>query len=82
MAQVVILTFCVSRSRANKKTIDRLKHMLVMTNSDKRFLVRQQATILRSRKRHTDSAQTDKRKTPPQESASPQPSPDEPERIL
>lgn len=54
MAQIIVLTFYVSRRRANNKTIERLKHMLVMTSSDKHFLVKQHATILRSRKTQTE----------------------------
>ncbi|XP_072318954.1 transmembrane channel-like protein 7 [Eucyclogobius newberryi] len=79
MIQVIILTFYVSRRRTNAKTIDRLKYMLVMTNSDKCFLVKKHATILRQRKRHKDSAQTDKSGTSP---VSPQPTQNVPEGIL
>ncbi|XP_023815637.2 transmembrane channel-like protein 7 [Oryzias latipes] len=50
LAEIIILTSYVSRGRANTKAIDRLKDMLVMSSSDKRFLVMQHATLLRSRK--------------------------------
>lgn len=51
LAEVVILTSYVSRGRANRKTIERLKDMLVMCSSDKRFLVKQHSTIMRRRQR-------------------------------
>lgn len=51
MAQVIVLTFYVSQRTANNKTIESLKYMLVMTNSDKHFLVKQHATLLRSKKK-------------------------------
>uniref|UniRef100_A0A3Q3W1X3 Transmembrane channel-like protein n=1 Tax=Mola mola TaxID=94237 RepID=A0A3Q3W1X3_MOLML len=47
LAEVIILTSYVSRGRASKKAIERLKDMLVLSSSDKRFLVKQHATILR-----------------------------------
>ncbi|XP_056097758.1 transmembrane channel-like protein 7 [Rhinichthys klamathensis goyatoka] len=47
LAEVVILTSYVSRRRANRKAIERLKDMLVMCSSDKRFLVKQHSTISR-----------------------------------
>ncbi|KAK7118970.1 hypothetical protein R3I94_020974 [Phoxinus phoxinus] len=47
LAEVVILTSYVSRGRANRKAIERLKDMLVMCSSDKRFLVKQHSTITR-----------------------------------
>lgn len=72
MAQVIILTFYVSQRRANNKTIERLKYMLVMTNSDKRFLVKEHATILRGRKRHP-GAQSVKNRTTSQLPSSPNP---------
>ncbi|KAM7009828.1 transmembrane channel-like protein 8 [Tautogolabrus adspersus] len=50
LAEVIILTSYVSRSRANQKAIERLKDMLVMSSSDKRFLVKQHATILRGKR--------------------------------
>ncbi|XP_035993160.1 transmembrane channel-like protein 7 [Fundulus heteroclitus] len=50
LAEIIILTSYVSRGRANKKAIERLKDMLVMCSSDKRFLVKQHATLLRGRK--------------------------------
>ncbi|XP_076584664.1 transmembrane channel-like protein 7 isoform X2 [Chaetodon auriga] len=52
LAEVIILTSYVSRGRANQKAIERLKDMLVMSSSDKRFLVKQHATMLR-RQRNT-----------------------------
>ncbi|XP_071771429.2 transmembrane channel-like protein 7 [Centroberyx gerrardi] len=51
LAEIVILTSYVSRRRANQKAIERLKDMLVMSSSDKRFLVKQHATLLRGRKK-------------------------------
>ncbi|KAM3623172.1 uncharacterized protein V6R79_007941 [Siganus canaliculatus] len=50
LAEIIILTSYVSRRRANQKAIERLKDMLVMSSSDKRFLVKQHATMLRRRK--------------------------------
>ncbi|XP_022063449.1 transmembrane channel-like protein 7 isoform X1 [Acanthochromis polyacanthus] len=50
LAEIIILTSYLSRRRANQKTIERLKDMLVMSSSDKRFLVKQHATMLRRRK--------------------------------
>ncbi|KAF1394843.1 hypothetical protein PFLUV_G00005340 [Perca fluviatilis] len=47
LAEIIILTSYVSRGRANQKAIERLKDMLVMSSSDKRFLVKQHATMLR-----------------------------------
>ncbi|XP_035516138.1 transmembrane channel-like protein 7 [Morone saxatilis] len=54
LAEVIILTSYVSRGRANHKAIERLKDMLVMSSSDKRFLVKQHATMLRRKKTLTD----------------------------
>lgn len=51
LAEVVILTSYVSRRRANRKAIERLKDMLVMCSSDKRFLVKQHSTIMRRQQR-------------------------------
>lgn len=51
LAEVVFLTSYVSRGRANRKTIERLKDMLVMCSSDKRFLVKQHSTIMRRRQK-------------------------------
>nr|XP_015825547.2 transmembrane channel-like protein 7 [Nothobranchius furzeri] len=48
LAEIIFLTSYVSRRRANQKAIERLKDMLVMISSDKRFLVKQHATMLRS----------------------------------
>ncbi|MED6251447.1 hypothetical protein ATANTOWER_030898 [Ataeniobius toweri] len=50
LAEIIILTSYVSRGRANRKAIERLKDMLVMCSSDKRFLVKQHATLLRGQK--------------------------------
>ncbi|KAI9533886.1 hypothetical protein NQZ68_018254 [Dissostichus eleginoides] len=47
LAEILILTSYVSRGRANQKAIERLKDMLVMSSSDKRFLVKQHTTMLR-----------------------------------
>uniref|UniRef100_A0A8C2J9U6 Transmembrane channel-like protein n=1 Tax=Cyprinus carpio TaxID=7962 RepID=A0A8C2J9U6_CYPCA len=51
LAEVVILTSYVSRGRANRKAMERLKDMLVMCSSDKRFLVKQHSTIMRLQQR-------------------------------
>ncbi|KAF4107807.1 transmembrane channel-like protein 7 [Onychostoma macrolepis] len=51
LAEVVILTSYVSCGRANRKAIERLKDMLVMCSSDKRFLVKQHSTIMRRQQR-------------------------------
>ncbi|XP_045904415.1 transmembrane channel-like protein 7 isoform X1 [Micropterus dolomieu] len=53
LAEIIILTSYVSRKGANQKAIERLKDMLVMSSSDKRFLVKQHATMLRQ-KRNTN----------------------------
>ncbi|KAG7485437.1 transmembrane channel 7 [Solea senegalensis] len=50
LAEIIILTSYVSRGRANQKAIERLKDMLVMSSSDKRFLVKQHTTLLRRRR--------------------------------
>ncbi|XP_026214982.1 transmembrane channel-like protein 7 [Anabas testudineus] len=50
LAEIIILTSYVSRRQANQRAIERLKDMLVMSSSDKRFLVKQHATILRRRR--------------------------------
>uniref|UniRef100_H3BZL3 Transmembrane channel-like protein n=1 Tax=Tetraodon nigroviridis TaxID=99883 RepID=H3BZL3_TETNG len=47
LAEVVLLTSYVSRGRANQKTIERLKDMLVTSSSDKRFLVKQHAMMVK-----------------------------------
>ncbi|KAL2089845.1 hypothetical protein ACEWY4_014533 [Coilia grayii] len=44
MVEIVILTCFASRGQANNKTIERLKGMLVMCNSDKRFLLKQHSS--------------------------------------
>ncbi|XP_013869456.1 transmembrane channel-like protein 7 isoform X2 [Austrofundulus limnaeus] len=56
LAEIIILTSYVSRGRANQKAIERLKDMLVMSSSDKRFLVKEHATLLRSRKNLTGAS--------------------------
>ncbi|XP_029359535.1 transmembrane channel-like protein 7 [Echeneis naucrates] len=50
LAEIIILTSYVSRGRANQKAIERLKDMLVMSSSDKRFLVKQHTTMFRRKK--------------------------------
>ncbi|XP_018520292.1 LOW QUALITY PROTEIN: transmembrane channel-like protein 7 [Lates calcarifer] len=50
LTEVIILTSYVSRGRANQRAIERLKDMLVMTSSDKRFLVKQHTTLLKHKK--------------------------------
>ncbi|XP_007570216.1 transmembrane channel-like protein 7 [Poecilia latipinna] len=50
LGEIIILTSYVSRGRANRKAIERLKDMLIMCSSDKRFLVKQHATLLRGPK--------------------------------
>ncbi|XP_040001996.1 transmembrane channel-like protein 7 isoform X2 [Xiphias gladius] len=50
LAEIIILTSYVSRGRANQKAIERLKDMLVVSSSDKRFLVKQHTTLLRRQK--------------------------------
>ncbi|KAF3687321.1 Transmembrane channel-like protein 7 [Channa argus] len=50
LAEIIILTSYVSRVRANHSAIERLKDMLIMSSSDKRFLVRQHATLFRCHK--------------------------------
>ncbi|CAK6973422.1 transmembrane channel-like protein 7 [Scomber scombrus] len=47
LAEIIILTSYVSRGRANQKAIERLKDMLVMSSSDKRFLVKEHTTMVR-----------------------------------
>ncbi|XP_019744762.1 transmembrane channel-like protein 7 isoform X2 [Hippocampus comes] len=47
LAEIMILTSCVSRGRANQMTIERLKDMLVLSTSDKRFLLKKNARMLR-----------------------------------
>ncbi|XP_022525629.2 transmembrane channel-like protein 7 isoform X1 [Astyanax mexicanus] len=57
LAEVIILTSLVSRGGANRKTIERLKDMLVMCSSDKRFLVKQHATLIRRQRRIAPSTE-------------------------
>uniref|UniRef100_A0A667WIX5 Transmembrane channel-like protein n=1 Tax=Myripristis murdjan TaxID=586833 RepID=A0A667WIX5_9TELE len=59
LAEIVILTSYVSRGRANQRAIERLKDMLVMCSSDKRFLVKQHTTMLRNKKRTQKARTTD-----------------------
>ncbi|KAM9314588.1 transmembrane channel-like protein 7 [Pholidichthys leucotaenia] len=47
LAEIIILTSYVSRGQANQKAIERLKDILVLSSSDKRFLVKQHATLLK-----------------------------------
>nr|XP_040041737.1 transmembrane channel-like protein 7 [Gasterosteus aculeatus aculeatus] len=51
LAEIIILTSYVSRGQANQKAIERLKDMLVMSSSDKRFLVKQHATGLKRQRK-------------------------------
>ncbi|XP_038842251.1 transmembrane channel-like protein 7 isoform X2 [Salvelinus namaycush] len=51
LAQIVVLTSFESRRRANGKAIERLKDMLVMSTSDKHFLLKQHTLSLRRRKK-------------------------------
>ncbi|XP_049575807.1 transmembrane channel-like protein 7 isoform X1 [Syngnathus scovelli] len=51
LAEIMILTSYLSQRRANQKTIERLKDMLVMSSSDKRFLVKKHATMLQHKSR-------------------------------
>ncbi|MCJ8737478.1 hypothetical protein PDJAM_G00024440 [Pangasius djambal] len=53
LMEIIILTSYVSRGRTNQKAIERLKDMLVMCGSDKRYLVKHHATLLRRRQRRT-----------------------------
>ncbi|XP_031144700.1 transmembrane channel-like protein 7 [Sander lucioperca] len=67
LAEIIILTSYVSRGRANQKAIERLKDMLVMSSSDKRFLVKQHATMLRrQRNPHRVRSAANKEDAPPQ----------------
>ncbi|KAG8015164.1 Transmembrane channel-like protein 7 [Nibea albiflora] len=70
LAEIIILTSYVSRGRANQKAIERLKDMLIMSSSDKRFLVKQHATMLRCRNKnrtkvHSAAVVADNWKDPP-----------------
>ncbi|XP_057698420.1 transmembrane channel-like protein 7 isoform X2 [Corythoichthys intestinalis] len=53
LAEIIILTSCVSRGRANQKTIERLKEILVMNTADKRFLVKRHVVMLRHKNIHS-----------------------------
>nr|XP_023672727.1 transmembrane channel-like protein 7 [Paramormyrops kingsleyae] len=48
LAEIILLTSSMSQRRANNKSIERLKNMLVICSSDKWFLVRHQSAWLRS----------------------------------
>ncbi|XP_027019025.2 transmembrane channel-like protein 7 isoform X2 [Tachysurus fulvidraco] len=50
LTEIIVLTSYVSRGQSNKKAMERLKDMLVMCSSDKRYLVKHQATLLRRQK--------------------------------
>ncbi|XP_065809242.1 transmembrane channel-like protein 7 isoform X2 [Labrus bergylta] len=65
LAEVIILTSFVSRRQANQKAIERLKDMLVMSSSDKRFLVKQHATILRGKRNNYRVLSVDIQEDPP-----------------
>ncbi|XP_030627935.1 transmembrane channel-like protein 7 [Chanos chanos] len=58
LAEIIILTSCVSRGQANRHAIERLKDMLVMCSSDKRFLVKQHSTWLRRQRRTQTSVRS------------------------
>ncbi|XP_017333815.1 transmembrane channel-like protein 7 [Ictalurus punctatus] len=51
LMEIIILTSYVSRRRANQKAMERLKDMLVMCSSDKRYLVSHHATLLRRQRK-------------------------------
>ncbi|XP_036441897.1 transmembrane channel-like protein 7 [Colossoma macropomum] len=51
LAEAIILTSFVSRGTANRKAIERLKDMLVMYSSDKRFLVKHHSTLAKRQKK-------------------------------
>ncbi|XP_062869204.1 transmembrane channel-like protein 7 [Trichomycterus rosablanca] len=57
LAEIIALTSYVSRGQANRKDIERLKDMLVMSSLDKRFLVNHHDTILRQKKKTTRGAE-------------------------
>lgn len=65
LAEVIMLTSYLSRGRANRRAIERLKDMLVMSSSDKRFLVKQHATMLRRQKTTTRVRSAAVQETPP-----------------
>ncbi|XP_060906352.1 transmembrane channel-like protein 7 isoform X2 [Labrus mixtus] len=65
LTEVIILTSFMSRRRANQKAIERLKDMLVMSSSDKRFLVKQHATILRGKRNNHRVRSADIQEDPP-----------------
>uniref|UniRef100_A0AAY5KXI2 Transmembrane channel-like protein n=1 Tax=Esox lucius TaxID=8010 RepID=A0AAY5KXI2_ESOLU len=55
LAQTVLLTSYESRRRAIAKAIERLKDMLVMTSSDKHFLLKQNTLSLRRQRKKSKS---------------------------
>ncbi|XP_066503999.1 transmembrane channel-like protein 7 [Hoplias malabaricus] len=57
LAEVIILTSFISRGRANLKVIERLKDMLVMCSSDKRFLVKEHFTLVRRLKKNNQCSE-------------------------
>ncbi|KAF5905158.1 transmembrane channel-like protein 7 [Clarias magur] len=57
LTEIIILTFYMSRGRANKKAMERLRDMLVMCSSDKRYLVKHHATLLRKQKKNIKRSQ-------------------------
>ncbi|KAM9460589.1 transmembrane channel-like protein 7 [Clarias gariepinus] len=57
LTEIIILTFYMSRGRANKKAMERLRDMLVMCSSDKRYLVKHHATLLRKQKKKIKRSQ-------------------------
>ncbi|KAM6940987.1 transmembrane channel-like protein 7 [Lycodopsis pacificus] len=76
LAEIILLTSYVSRGRANQKAIERLKDMLVMSSSDKRFLVKQHATMLRPRRKpHRVCSAAIEEEAPPQPLEAPPPPP-------
>ncbi|KAI5101293.1 transmembrane channel-like protein 7 [Silurus meridionalis] len=50
LTEIIILTSYVSRKQSNQKSMERLKEMLVMCSSDKRYLVKHHATLLKRKK--------------------------------
>lgn len=51
LMEIIILTSYVSRRQANQKAMERIKDMLVMCSSDKRYLVNHHATLLRRQRK-------------------------------
>ncbi|KAM9857212.1 transmembrane channel-like protein 7 [Aulostomus maculatus] len=75
LTEIVIFTSYVSRRRANQRAIERLKDMLVMSTSDKRFLVKQHATMLRRENNTRVPLKQTSRRTPPLSATVENPSP-------